>query len=66
RTLVAAPERGVLVEILKEGALELAIMGNKHAQNERIEANLASLVALENKKANSLNKSNIAGSAKAK
>ncbi|MBP4314040.1 hypothetical protein ITF11_20620, partial [Acinetobacter baumannii] len=56
----------VLVEILKEGALELAIMGNKHAQNERIEANLASLVALENKKANSLNKSNIAGSAKAK
>ncbi|HHB1466995.1 TPA: hypothetical protein ACN96V_003645 [Acinetobacter baumannii] len=66
RTLVAAPERGVLVEILKEGALELAIMGNKHAQNERIESNLASLVALENKKANSLNKSNIAGSAKAK
>jgi len=62
---VGQTERGVLVEILKEGALELAIMGNKHAQNERIESMLASLVSQENKKVNSLTNKNLAGSATA-
>ncbi|HFC9456398.1 MULTISPECIES: hypothetical protein [Acinetobacter] len=65
RSLVGQTERGVLVEILKEGALELAIMGNKHAQNERIESMLASLVSQENKKVNSLTNKNLAGSATA-
>ena len=40
-------------------------MGNKHAQNERIESMLASLVSQENKKVNSLTNKNLAGSATA-
>ena len=66
KTLVGQTERGVLVEVLKEGALELALMGNKHAQNERIESMLATLVAQENKKVNALTNKNLAGSATAK
>lgn len=64
-TLVGQTERGVLVEVLKEGSLELALMGNKHAQNERIESMLAALVSQENKKVNALTNKNLAGSASA-
>ncbi|WP_173912982.1 hypothetical protein [Acinetobacter sp. Marseille-Q1618] len=64
KTLVGQTERGVVIEVLKEGALELALMGKKHEQNERIESMLAALVANENNKVNGLNKKPLAGTSK--
>lgn len=47
RTLVTSQPRGVLKEVLNVKALELAILARQYHQNQRIEANLASLVAME-------------------
>ncbi|UXI68372.1 hypothetical protein [Tahibacter amnicola] len=47
RVLGAQKQRGVLIELLKVKALDLAIQERQYRQYERMEAQLAALVALE-------------------
>lgn len=47
RVMAGQNERGALVELLKVKALDLAILEKQYRQYERMEAQLASLVALE-------------------
>lgn len=47
KALTGMVERGALVELLKMKALDLTIMERQYRQAERMEANLATLVAME-------------------
>lgn len=47
RTMSAQNERGLLVEMLKVKALDLAIQEKQYRQYERMEAHLAALIAME-------------------
>jgi len=47
RVMTAQNERGVLIELLKIKALDLALQEKQYRQYERMEAQLAALVALE-------------------
>jgi len=62
----AQNERGALVELLKVKALDLAIQEKQYRQYERMEAQLAALVALEVQSSGSQNQTAVAAERAAK
>jgi hypothetical protein len=66
RVMSAQNERGALVELLKVKALDLAIQEKQYRQYERMEAQLAALVALEVQSSGSQNQTAVAAERAAK
>jgi len=66
RVMSAQNERGALVELLKVKALDLAIHEKQYRQYERMEAQLAALVALEVQSSGSQNQTAVAAERAAK
>lgn len=66
RVMSAQNERGALVELLKVKALDLSIQEKQYRQYERIEAQLAALVALEVQSSGSQNQTAVAAERAAK